>query len=100
MNRAALDVTGRLETIGHENVKDRAWSYITLGYGHPEEWWREFCYRLRLNGYDGWLSIEHEDVVLSRMEGMRRSIDLLKRTLIDEPSDYTLPATCVASEKL
>ena len=93
MNRAALDRTGRLETIGHENVKDRAWSYITLGYGHAEQWWREFCYRLRLNGYDGWLSIEHEDVMLSRMEGMRRSIDLLKRTLIVEPSDYALPAT-------
>jgi hypothetical protein len=40
-----------------------------------------------LNGYDGWLSIEDEDVVLSRMEGMRRSVDLLKRTSIDEPSD-------------
>jgi sugar phosphate isomerase/epimerase len=93
MNHAALNLTGRLETIGHENVRDRAWSYITLGYGHGEQWWREFCYRLRLNGYDGWLSIEHEDIVLSRMEGMRRSIDLLKRTLIDEPSDYALPAT-------
>jgi len=63
-----------------------------LGYGHGEQWWREFCYRLRLKGYDGWLSIEHEDVVLSRMEGMRRSVDLLKRTSIDEPSDYALPA--------
>jgi sugar phosphate isomerase/epimerase len=92
MNQAALDLTGRLDTIGHEKVKDRAWSYITLGYGHGEQWWREFCYRLRLNGYDGWLSIEHEDVILSRMEGMRRSIDLLKGTLIDEPSDYALPA--------
>ena len=92
MNQAAVNLTGRLETIGHENVKDRAWSYITLGYGHGEQWWREFCYRLRLNGYDGWLSIEHEDAVLSRMEGMRRSIDLLKGTLIDEPSDYALPA--------
>ena len=39
-----------------------------MGYGHGEKWWREFCYRLRLNGYDGWLSIEHEDIVLSRME--------------------------------
>jgi sugar phosphate isomerase/epimerase len=67
MNQAALDLTGRLETIGHENVKDRSWSYITLGYGHGEQWWREFSYRLRLNGYDGWLSIEHEDAVLSRM---------------------------------
>lgn len=91
MNKPALDLTSRLETIGHENVKDRSWSYITLGYGHGEQWWREFCYRLRLNGYDGWLSIEHEDIVLSRMEGMRRSVDLLKRTMIEEKSDYVMP---------
>ena len=93
LNKPALDLTSRLETIGHENVKDRAWSYITLGYGHGEEWWRQFCYRLRLNGYDGWLSIEHEDIVLSRMEGMRRSVDLLKRTMIEEKSDYAMPAS-------
>lgn len=92
LNEAALSLTGRLETVGHENVKDRAWNYITLGYGHGEQWWRQFCYRLRLNGYDGWLSIEHEDIVLSRMEGMRRSVDLLKGALAEEPSDYTLPA--------
>ena len=78
MNKPALDLTSRLETLAHENVKDRSWSYITLGYGHGEQWWREFCYRLRLNGYDGWLSIEHEDIVLSRIEGMRKSVDLLK----------------------
>jgi sugar phosphate isomerase/epimerase len=77
--------------IGHGKVKDRSWSYVTLGYGHGELWWREFCYALRLNGYDGWLSIEHEDIVLSRMEGIRRSVDLLKRTMIEEPSDYVLP---------
>jgi sugar phosphate isomerase/epimerase len=93
MNQAALALTGRLETIGHQNVRDRAWSYITVGYGHDEKWWREFCYRLRLHGYDGWLSIEHEDIVLSRMEGMRRSVALLQRVLIDEVSDYTLPGS-------
>jgi sugar phosphate isomerase/epimerase len=93
LNEGALNLTGRLETIGHEHVKDRAWSYITLGIGHGEQWWRQFCYRLRLNGYDGWLSIEHEDIILSRMEGMRRSVDLLKSALAGEPSDYALPAT-------
>jgi len=93
LNDGALSLTGRLETIGHEHVKDRAWNYITLGYGHGEQWWRQFCYRLRLNGYDGWLSIEHEDIVLSRMEGMRRSIDLLKNAMIEETGDYTLPAS-------
>src|SRR5580704_17868256 len=85
MNKAAQDLTGRLETIDHGKVKDRSWSYVTLGYGHGELWWREFCSTLRLNGYDGWLSIEHEDIVLSRMEGMRRSVELLKRTMIEEP---------------
>ena len=93
LNDGVLNLTGRLETIGHEHVKDRAWSYITLGIGHGEQWWRQFCYRLRLNGYDGWLSIEHEDIILSRMEGMRRSVDLLKSALAGEPSDYALPAT-------
>ena len=87
MNKAAQDLTSRLETTGHGKVKDRSWNYVTLGYGHGEEWWRKFCYGLRLNGYDGWLSIEHEDVVLSRMEGVRRSVDLLRRTMIDEVSD-------------
>ncbi len=87
MNKAVQNLTSRLETIEHRNVKDRSWNYVTLGYGHGELWWREFCYGLRLNGYDGWLSIEHEDVVLSRMEGIRRSVDLLKRTMIDEASD-------------
>jgi hypothetical protein len=29
--------------------------------------------------------------VISRVEGIRRSIDLLKRTMIDEASDYLLP---------
>jgi sugar phosphate isomerase/epimerase len=91
-NEGVLNLTGRLETLGHENVKGRAWNYITLGYGHGEQWWRQFCYRLRLNGYDGWLSIEHEDIILSRMEGMRRSVDLLNTALAGEPSDYKLPA--------
>ena len=91
-NEGALHLTGRLETLGHENVKGRAWNYITLGYGHGEQWWRQFCYRLRVNGYDGWLSIEHEDIILSRTEGMRRSVDLLNSALAGEPSDYKLPA--------
>ncbi len=89
LNKAVQDLTSRLETIEHRNVKDRSWNYVTLGYGHGELWWREFCYGLRLNGYDSWLSIEHEDVVLSRMEGVRRSVDLLKRTMIDEASDQS-----------
>jgi sugar phosphate isomerase/epimerase len=93
LNDGVLNLTSRLETIAHEKVKERAWSYITLGIGHAEQWWRQFCYRLRINGYDGWLSIEHEDIILSRTEGMRRSVDLLKTAMAGEPSDIALPET-------
>jgi sugar phosphate isomerase/epimerase len=39
-------------------------------------------------GYDGWLSIEHEDVMLSRLEGVRRSLELLLAVAPIEPSDF------------
>jgi sugar phosphate isomerase/epimerase len=41
-------------------------------------------------GYDGWLSIEHEDVMLSREEGLRKSVDLLRSAAPSENSDYKL----------
>ena len=72
------------------DIPGRSWSYITLGYGHDEAWWRAFCYRLRMVGYDGWLSIEHEDILLSRIEGARRSVELLRAVAPVEASDYAL----------
>lgn len=92
LNKPVQATTSLLENGGLDNVAARAWSYITLGYGHDEAWWRAFCYRLRLSGYDGWLSIEHEDVMLSRIEGVRRSVELLRTVAPVEASDYAPPA--------
>jgi sugar phosphate isomerase/epimerase len=78
----------RLENLPMDRVHDRAWSYVTVGFGQDESWWRSFCYRLRLAGYDGWLSIEHEDMVISRTEGVRRSVDVLRSVAPGDPSDY------------
>ena len=52
---------------------------MTLGYGHGDDFWRAFCLALRRVGYDGALSIEHEDMSLSPMEGIRKSVELLRR---------------------
>ena len=41
-------------------------------------WWRAFLLGLRGSGYDDVLSIEHEDLALPPMEGVRRSVDLLR----------------------
>ena len=88
INRPVCAVNSRLENGSLMDVPGRAWSYITLGYGNGESWWRDFCYRLRMAGYDGWLNIEHEDVMLSREEGVRKSVDLLKNVAPSAASDY------------
>jgi sugar phosphate isomerase/epimerase len=88
LNPDVLAIASRLENGPLDALADRSWWHVTLGYGHPEEWWREFCYRLRMVGYDGWLSIEHEDIVIGRVEGVRRSVELLRNVAPIEPPDY------------
>ena len=52
INPAVVATTTRLENGSLTDLASQSWWYITLGYGHNEKWWREFCYRLRLAGYD------------------------------------------------
>jgi sugar phosphate isomerase/epimerase len=88
LNTSVQATTGLLENGSLTNIAARSWSYITLGFGHGDEWWRQYCYRLRMGGYDGWLSIEHEDVMLDSLEGLAKSVELLKRVLPRQDSDY------------
>ncbi|MGB8819505.1 MAG: sugar phosphate isomerase/epimerase [Rhizobiaceae bacterium] len=88
INKPAAALSSRLENRSLMDIPARAWSYITLGYGNGESWWRDFCYRLRMAGYDGWLSIEHEDVMFSRLEGLRKSVELLRLVLPQEAGDF------------
>lgn len=88
LNAPVQATTSLLENGSLMDIPSRSWSYITLGFGHGEEWWRQFCYRLRMAGYDGWLSIEHEDVMLNSLEGLRKSVDLLRGVMPVDASDY------------
>jgi sugar phosphate isomerase/epimerase len=88
LNTGVQATTSLLENGGLEDISARSWSYITLGFGHGEEWWRQFCYRLRMGGYDGWLSIEHEDVMLNALEGLEKSVALLKGVMPTAPADF------------
>ncbi|MFA1625648.1 sugar phosphate isomerase/epimerase family protein [Rhizobium mongolense] len=80
--------TSLLENGSLMNIQARSWSYITLGFGHGEEWWRQFCYRLKMAGYDRWLSVEHEDVLLNSLEGLEKSIALLQGVMPVAESDF------------
>jgi sugar phosphate isomerase/epimerase len=78
-------INGVIDTTPGSDFKNRAWSYITLGRGRAEPWWREFVAALDAAGYDGVLSIEHEDPAQSAEEGVEESVALLRRVLGGRP---------------
>jgi sugar phosphate isomerase/epimerase len=88
LNGPVQATTSLLENGSLMDIPARSWSYITLGFGHGEEWWRQFCYRLKMAGYDGWLSIEHEDVLLNSLEGLEKSVALLQGVMPVAASDF------------
>jgi sugar phosphate isomerase/epimerase len=74
-------INGVIDTTPGSDFQHRSWSYITLGHGHAEPWWDKFVAALNAAGYDGVLSIEHEDPAMSPLEGVEESVALLKRVL-------------------
>ena len=90
LNAPVQATNSLLENGSLMDIPARSWSYITLGFGHGEEWWREFCYRLKMGGYDGWLSIEHEDVLVNSLEGLEKSVTLLQNVMPSRPADFKL----------
>ncbi len=75
---------GNLDTKSYGNILERSWVFRSVGYGHSIEWWRDFVSTLRMVGYDDVLSIEHEDGLMSSMEGLRKAVSTLKQAVISE----------------
>ncbi len=71
-------VQGLIDAVPADRIAERAWSYVTLGDGHDAAWWQRFCSALHDAGYNDVLSIEHEDVALKPLDGVRRSVALLR----------------------
>lgn len=53
------------------------WRYVIPGFGNIN--WGEYISHLRMNGYDGVLSIEHEDGAQTREEGFLRGVAYLEQ---------------------
>ena len=90
LNAPVQATTGLLENGSLTVIPSRSWVYVTLGFGHGEEWWRQFCYRLKMAGYDGWLSIEHEDILLNSLEGLEKSVTFLQGVMPTAKPDFKL----------
>ncbi len=76
--------TGVLDTKPYTDERNRGWVFRTCGYGHGAEWWKEFVSTLRMFGYDGVLSIEHEDSLLSAEEGLSKAAQFLNDIILKE----------------
>ena len=94
LNAPVQATTSLLENGGLADISARSWSCVTLGFGHGEDWWRQLCFRLGMVGYDGWLSIEHEDLMLGSLECLEKSVNLLRGAMPVAASDYAPPEIC------
>jgi sugar phosphate isomerase/epimerase len=81
---ANLVRSGVLDTKPYIDERNRAWIFRTCGYGHGAEWWKEFVSTLRMFGYDGVLSIEHEDSLMSPEEGLTKAAQFLRELVIEQ----------------
>lgn len=79
-------INGVLDTKSYGDVQNRSWVFRTCGYGHGDDFWKPFVSMLRAKGYDGALSIEHEDSYMSWQEGFKKAATYLRGVLIHEPA--------------
>ena len=77
-------VNGVLDTQSYGDIKNRSWLFRTVGYGNDESFWRDIVSALKTNGYDYAISIEHEDALMSKTEGLEKAAGFLKPLLIEE----------------
>ena len=85
INSAMRDRNGVLDTKSYGQMAQRSWLFRSVGWGHDELAWKAIVSALRLAGYDGVLSIEHEDALASVDEGLSSAIAMLTRVLLRQP---------------
>ena len=78
-HNASID--GILENLPVECSAQRNWNYVAVGCGRDLQWWKEFFSVCHMNGYNGYVSLEMEDLTMSVEAGLQTSIDALKATI-------------------
>lgn len=77
-------VKGVLDVAHYGDEKNRSWIFRALGYGNDYGYWKDIISTLRMVGYEGAVSIEHEDSLMSSKEGLEKAISFLREVMINE----------------
>jgi sugar phosphate isomerase/epimerase len=75
-------VNGVLDTKPYSDETNRSWLFRTVGYGNGPEFWTDLISTLSLIGYDGVISIEHEDSLMSVEDGYEKAAAFLRPILV------------------
>lgn len=78
---------GFFDPMGTYEDKYRPFSFRIPGNGTGQDYWRKIMTALSQAGYDGTISIEHEDNTMGQEEGIRKSFWLTKKNS-GCPGDY------------
>lgn len=79
-------INGVLDTKHYNDEAHRSWIFRTVGYGNDARYWKDIFSELRKIGYDGTISIEHEDSLMNRLEGLQHAVDMVRECAIFEQS--------------
>lgn len=75
--------TGGTLMHGDMSALNHTYRFRIPGWGQVE--WKRVITELSMTGYTGSLSYEHEDVTMSRMDGVEKAADFLKPLIIKSP---------------
>ena len=81
IERGLAEVDGLLENLPVEDSSERTWNYVAVGCGKDLQWWKEFFSVVRMMGYNGYVSLEMEDLTMSTEAGLQTSIAALRQTI-------------------
>jgi sugar phosphate isomerase/epimerase len=87
IDNANTAVNGVLDTGSLAGLGNRSWLFRTVGYGHDALEWKEIISALCLTGYDGAISIEHEDGLMGIEEGLEKATSFLNGLIIRDKAD-------------
>ena len=78
IERGLADIDGLLENLPVTASAERTWNYVAVGCGKDLQWWKEFFSVAHMMGYNGYVSLEMEDLTMSADAGLSTSIAALK----------------------
>ncbi len=81
IERGLAEVNGLLEPAEITDCVNRTWNYVAVGCGHDLQWWKEFFSVVCMVGYNGFVSLEMEDLTMSVDAGIATSVEALRQTI-------------------